>query len=184
MGGVSLRKPKATIWPGLLLSINVLQAFFTYSNIVEKYESGLSNFTNSPQVVSVIVSEQAGSVTSGEPGVTITECISALGNSITPVPIFLHVHSKSHILTGSAPGTHGKFHPSEWSNGDTFFEFPDHFIYHVRPSKNCQVHLLLDNHESHITAPGNSLLGNQVVNIPSQQYIRRGVFYVVHAESI
>jgi hypothetical protein len=92
-------------------------------------------FTNSLQVVSVIVSEQVGSVTSGEKGVTITGYISALGNSITPVFIFLHVHSKSHMLTGAAPGTHGKFHPSEWSNGDMFLEFPDHFIYHVRPTE-------------------------------------------------
>lgn len=40
---------------------------------------------------------------------------------------------------------------SGWSNTEKFLEFLNHFIKHVRPSKDNRVLLIMDNHESHIS---------------------------------
>jgi hypothetical protein len=93
-----------------------------------------------------------GSVTSGERGVNVTiiACINALGNSIPPVLIFPRVHFKINMLNSAPPGTHGTSHPSGWSNSEKFLEFLDHFIHHVKSTKNKKAFLLMDNHDSQV----------------------------------
>jgi hypothetical protein len=94
-----------------------------------------------------------GSVTSGERGVNVTliACNNALGNPIPPVLIFPRVHFKIHMLNSAPSGTHGTSHPSIWSNLEKFIEFLDHFIYHVKPTKDNKVLLLMDSHKSHVS---------------------------------
>lgn len=77
-------------------------------------------------------------------------------DTLLPCTIQTHCSKYCHMFTlrsSGSLGTHGTSHSSGWSNGDKFLEFLCHFIYHVKPTKDDQLLLLLDNHESHITVP-------------------------------
>lgn len=75
------------------------------------------------------------------------------------------------MLIGAPPGTHGTSHCSGWFNGDKFLEFLDHFIYHVKSTKDHQVLPLSDNHESHITVPATSkCYENAVITLTFPQH--------------
>lgn len=163
---VSLRKPQATsLARATAFNKPVVKMFFDkYSSVLQKNklgpetiynmdESGVSTVHKLPKVIAAKGCKQVGGITSGERGtnITIIGCINALGNSVPPVLIFPRVHLKNPMLNGAPPGTYGTCHPSGWSTGEKFIEFMDHFIKHVKPSKDKKVLLLLDNHESHIT---------------------------------
>jgi hypothetical protein len=53
------------------------------------------------------------------------------------------------MLNNAPPGMHGNSLPSGWSNSEKFIEFLEHFIHHVKPTKD-KVLLLMGNHESHV----------------------------------
>jgi hypothetical protein len=104
-------------------------------------------------VIAIKGSKQEGSVTSGVRGVNVTliVCINALGNSIPPVLIFPRIHFKIHMLNNAPWSMHGTSHPCGWSHSEKFIEFLDHFIHHVKPTKDKKVLLRMDNHESHVS---------------------------------
>lgn len=116
---------------------------------------GFLTVHNPTKVAAIKGSKQVGSVTSGKREVTvaITRYINTLDNSVPLLLIFPNVYFKIHMLTSRSLGTHGTSRSSGWSNEDKFLEFLGHFIYHVKQTKDHQVLILLDNHESHITVP-------------------------------
>lgn len=58
---------------------------------------------------------------------------------------------KSHMLNGASPGNYGNCHPTGWSTGEISVMFLDHFVKHVKPTKDNTVLLIIDNHETHVT---------------------------------
>jgi hypothetical protein len=40
------------------------------------------------------------------------------------------------MLSSASPGIHGISHPSIWSNSEKFIEFQDHFMFHVKCTKD------------------------------------------------
>lgn len=104
-------------------------------------------------MISVKGVKQVGSVTSGERGVNVTmiAAISASGNSVPPMFIFPRVHFKEHIIKGAPPGSVGAANPSGWSTAQIFLQYLDHFILHVKPTREMPQLIIMDNHESHVT---------------------------------
>lgn len=116
-------------------------------------ESGLTTVQNPKKIISPRGVKQIGKVTSAERGqlVTLIASINAIGNHIPPMLIFPRVHFKEFMLRGAPAGTIGGANQSGWSNDDLFLKFLDHFIHHVKPTKEEKVMLLLDNHETHLS---------------------------------
>jgi hypothetical protein len=83
--------------------------------------------------------------------VTPIACINALENSIPPVLIFPRVNFKIHMLNDAPPGMQVTSYPSGWSNSEKFIEFQYNFIHHVKPTKDKNVLLLMNNHKSHVS---------------------------------
>ena len=94
-----------------------------------------------------------GQITSGERGELVTMCcvISAVGQSLPPVFVFPRKNLKDHMLNGAPEGSLGLAHPSGWMTGDNFIKVIEHIITNVRPSKDFQIIVTLDNHESHLS---------------------------------
>ncbi|CAG9565017.1 unnamed protein product [Danaus chrysippus] len=78
-------------------------------------------------------------------------CINAVGNSVPPLIIFPRVFFKDNMLKGAPPGTIGAANQSGWSTELIFRKYLDHFIKFAKPTKECPVLLLMDNHETHIS---------------------------------
>lgn len=53
------------------------------------------------------------------------------------------------MLTGAPPGSDASAHPSGWMTPESFLKYIEHFVKHVRRSKEHPVVLILDNPESH-----------------------------------
>lgn len=125
-------------------------------------ETGMSTVQTPGKVVAPKGMKQIGSATSAERGnlVTLIAAICASGNFIPPMLIFPRVNFKDRMLYGAPPGSIGAATPSGWSNEDTFFQFMQHFIKFVKPSKEERVILFIDNHETHLTIESLDLASN------------------------
>lgn len=116
-------------------------------------ETGLSTVQNPPCIVAPKGAKQVGSCTSAERGnlVTIIVAVNAIGNHIPPLFIFPRVFFKDRMLIGAPSGSIGGAAPSGWSNEQLFLKFLDHFVSHVKSSKEERILLVLDNHETHLS---------------------------------
>lgn len=116
-------------------------------------ETGLTTVQNPKKIISPKGVKQIGKATSAERGqlVTLIACINAIGNHIPPMLIFPRVHFKEFMLRGAPAGTIGGANQSGWSNEALFLKFLEHFIQHVKPTKEDKVLLLFDNHETHLS---------------------------------
>lgn len=116
-------------------------------------ETGLTTVQTPKKIISPKGVKQIGKATSAERGqlVTLIACINAIGNQIPPMLIFPRVNFKEFMLRGAPAGTIGGANQSGWSNETLFLKFLEHFIQHVKPTKEKKVLLLLDNHETHLS---------------------------------
>jgi hypothetical protein len=97
--------------------------------------------------------KQVSKCTSAEKGTTVTTCciISANGNTVSLVMVFLRVHFKQHMIKGAPPAIMGLAMPSGWLTSELFIQVMKHLIHHVNSSKECPNLLLFDNHDSHMS---------------------------------
>ena len=71
-----------------------------------------------------------------------------------PFFVFPRVNYRDYFLKDAPPGSKGTANPSGWMKEDNFYEFLQHFVNNVKCSKEHPCHLLLDNHESHLSIEG------------------------------
>ena len=92
-------------------------------------------------------------MTSREPGSLVTICtaVNAASTAIPPIMIFPRVNYKEHFFRDGSLGCTGASHPSGWMTEENFLKFVQHFMKHTRCSKDRNILLLLDNHESFIS---------------------------------
>lgn len=97
---------------------------------------------------------QIGKMTSAERGtlVTVALSVNAAGTFIPPFIVFPRVHFKEHFLRDGPIGCTGDANPSGWMMETNFLKFAKHFVHHVRCSNSNPCLLILDNHESHLSA--------------------------------
>lgn len=98
--------------------------------------------------------KRVSSATSGERGILVTTCctVNATGSFIPPVMVFPRKKFKQHMLHIAPPGTLGLAQPSGWMTIDLFIELMNHFIHHTSSSVGNPTLLIMDNHESHLSA--------------------------------
>ncbi|KAK7469718.1 hypothetical protein BaRGS_00036249 [Batillaria attramentaria] len=125
---------------------------FSPSDIWNVDETGVTTVQKPTKIVASRGVKQTGAITSAERGQLVTMCaaVSAAGNSVPPCIIFPRKNFKEHFIRDGPPGSIGAAHPSGWMTVENFPLFMEHFIRHVRPSKEKPVLLLLDNHDSHL----------------------------------
>lgn len=114
-------------------------------------ETSVTTVHKPPKILSLKQQKQVGKITSAERGILVTMCatICANGTFIPPFFIFPRKNFKPHMLTGAPPGSAGAAYPSGWMTSENFLHYMNHFVKHVRCSKNDKVLVVLDNHESH-----------------------------------
>lgn len=97
--------------------------------------------------------KQVGSITSAERGemITVAVAVNAQGNFIPPMFIIPRKRFKEYFIRDGPSGCIGEANGSGWMQENTFYIFMQHFISHVKPSKETPVILLLDNHSSHLS---------------------------------
>lgn len=137
---------------------NVLEKFkFGPESIYNIDETGVTTVHKPGKVIANKGSKQVSKATSAERGQLVTMCaaISAIGTSLPPFLVFPRVKVREDIMTvGAPPGTSVAAHPSGWMTGDNFVLFLHHFIKYTKCTKDRQVLVIMDNHDSHITPTG------------------------------
>ncbi|CAD6230309.1 GSCOCG00006748001-RA-CDS [Cotesia congregata] len=125
---------------------------FTVSQIWNVDETGVSTVLKPNKIVAGKGKKNVGAMTSGERGtnVTVVTAVSASGNTIPPMFVFSRRKYKDHFINGGPPDYIGTSNPSGWVTDVEFLKFIQHFIKHVKPSKESPVLLVLDNHSSHL----------------------------------
>lgn len=153
---MSLRKPQATS----LVRATAINRSLVHNSFIILMKVGFLQFTTP---LKLLLSKE------GDKGTLwLLEKEESLSPSLDPlIPwtiqsiycYYYHMFTlRIHMLTGGSPGTHGTSHSSDWSNGNKFLQFLDQFIYHVKPTHDHEVLLLLHNHESHITVPASAAI--------------------------
>lgn len=94
---------------------------------------------------------QVGTLSSGERGqlVTTVFAFSAAGHYVPPFFIFPRVRMKAELLDGAPAEAAAACHPSGWMQSNIFVEWMEHFIKHVKPTKEDPVLVILDGHATH-----------------------------------
>ncbi|KAG5314018.1 CBX5 protein, partial [Acromyrmex insinuator] len=123
------------------------------SNIWNMDEVGISTVHTPDRVIARREMKQLGKIISSETEtlVTMAVAVSAIGNMIPPFFIFPRAHYKDHFIQEGPLGSAGDVNPLGWMEEEHFIKYCQHFVRHVRPSKEKPVLLLLDNHESHLS---------------------------------
>ncbi|CAF4935193.1 unnamed protein product [Pieris macdunnoughi] len=80
---------------------------------------------------------------------TAVVCGSATGNFIPPMFIFRKVRMKMELMDGAPPGSAYACNTTGWMKLGVFEQWFDHFLTHVKPSKDDPAMLILDGHLSH-----------------------------------
>lgn len=103
------------------------------------------------RVITLKGKKQVGAVTAAERGalVTVVTCMNAAGGFVPPLFVFPRKNMKAELLDGAPAGSIAKCHPSGWIQSHIFTRWVQHFISHIKPSKEDPVLLILDGHYSH-----------------------------------
>ncbi|XP_065662988.1 uncharacterized protein LOC136085594 [Hydra vulgaris] len=78
--------------------------------------------------------------------------VNACGNSVPPMFLFLRKKFFDHFIRDGPNECIGASNGSGWMNEECFVTYLNHFVRHVKPTKESPVQLLLDNHQSPLSA--------------------------------
>ncbi|KAJ4451383.1 hypothetical protein ANN_02845 [Periplaneta americana] len=115
-------------------------------------ETGITTVqTRSNKVLARKGTKQVGTITSAERGVLSTAviCMSPGGNFIPPMLIFPRQRMKVELQDGAPPGTVFSCNGSGWMQMETFGVWFDHFLNHVKPTREDPALLIMDGHLTH-----------------------------------
>ncbi|XP_065668064.1 uncharacterized protein LOC136088301 [Hydra vulgaris] len=146
--GLSIRTPEAT---SLERATN--RNHFSASNIYNVDETGITTVQKPNKVFACKGIKQVGALTSQERGtpVTMVLAVNACGNSVLPMFLFPRKKFFDHFIRDGPNEWIGASNGSGWMNEECFLTYLNHFIRHVKPTKESPVLLLLDNHQSHLS---------------------------------
>ena len=91
--------------------------------------------------------------------------VSASGQTLPPAFVFPRKNYKEFMMHGSPGGSLGLVDSSGWMTTANFIKVMKHFITNARPSKDHQVVLIMDNHQSHLSYEALSLAKENVIHI-------------------
>ncbi|XP_018369250.1 PREDICTED: uncharacterized protein LOC108765178 isoform X1 [Trachymyrmex cornetzi] len=116
-------------------------------------EIGISTVHTPDRVIARREMKQLGKIisTERETLVTMAVTVSAIGNMVPPFFIFPRAHYKAHFIQEGPLESAGDVNPLGWMKEEHFIKYCQHFVRHVRSSKEMPILLLLDNHESHLS---------------------------------
>ena len=122
------------------------------SDIWNVDETGLTTVQKPRSAVAAKGMKQIGAITSAERGeiVTMYVAVSASGKTVPAMFIFQRVKYQDHFTRDGSVDRIGSSHTSGWMTYHNFLKFLEHFVKHIRASRDKKVLLLLDNHQSHI----------------------------------
>ncbi|MES9905044.1 MAG: helix-turn-helix domain-containing protein [Sedimenticola sp.] len=114
-------------------------------------ETGMNTVQKPRKVFAETGKRNVSFLTSAERGKNITAvcAMSASGNYVPPMLIFPRVRMKSELMKGAPADAVGKCSPSGYIDSQLFLEYLQHFVGHVKCSKDRTVLLILDGHKSH-----------------------------------
>ena len=130
-------------------------------------ETGVTTVQKVPKVVATKGLKQVGQITSRERGELVTVCVivSASGQTLPPAFVFPRKNFKEFMMHGSPEGSLGLVDSSGWMTVANFIKVMKHFITNARPSKDHQVVLIMDNHQSHLSYEALSLAKENFIHI-------------------
>ena len=161
---ISLRKPESVSLSRVFgLNKTSVQTYFDkFEVVLEKYyfqphqiynvdESGLTCVHKPIKVLAQKGKRVVSSATSGERGVTTTIlcCYNAVGYYVLPMMIFKRKYVKPELTDHAPAGTLNNVSENGWINGPLFVSYMEHFVKHVKTSKESNVLLILDGHSTH-----------------------------------
>lgn len=150
---MGFNKPQVERFFALLTEV-MTKHRFAASRIYNVDETGLPTVpTKLPKVIAVKGVKRVGKVTSGERGKTITCvcCMNASGGFIPPALLFPRKNMRADFIDQAPAETLGLATPSGWMTQEMFVKYLQHFVKFSHSSKEDQVLLILDNHESHVS---------------------------------
>ena len=134
-------------------------------------ETGVTTVQKVPKVVATKGLKQVGQITSRERGelVTVGVIVSASGQTLPPAFVFPRKNFKEFMMHGSPEGSLGLVDSSGWMTAANFIKVMKHFITNVRPFKDHQVVLIMNNHQSHLSYEALSLAKENFIHIITLQ---------------